>query len=162
MTSLIEGLWLAENLPIQDGLYRADGAVYGVQLDASIEGGLKILAPFSLEEFLSCHPDMVTSIDTTLEIPLPHSLGYVCCGEGSYGSEGFFGRLDQHRKLIAGLGLPVQGQFKLQDMLQAWMRDKKYRHGIRFVVLNQLGQPESGVTADEATLEGVLSDLAGR
>jgi hypothetical protein len=40
------------------------------------------------------------------------------------------------------------------------MRDKKYRHGIRFVVLNALGRPESGVTADEATLEQVLSDLA--
>jgi shikimate kinase/3-dehydroquinate synthase len=70
--------------------------------------------------------------------------------------------VEQHQQLIAGLGLPVQGEFKLRDMLQAWMRDKKYRHGIRFVVLNQLGQPESGVTADQATLEGVLSDLAGR
>jgi 3-dehydroquinate synthase/shikimate kinase/3-dehydroquinate synthase len=70
--------------------------------------------------------------------------------------------VEQHRQLITGLGLPVQGEFKLQDMLQAWMRDKKYRHGIRFVVLNELGQPESGVTADQATLEGVLSDLAGR
>jgi shikimate kinase / 3-dehydroquinate synthase len=70
--------------------------------------------------------------------------------------------VEQHRQLITGLGLPVQGEFNLPDMLQAWMRDKKYRHGIRFVVLNQLGQPESGVTADQATLEGVLSDLAGR
>ena len=70
--------------------------------------------------------------------------------------------VEQHRQLIAGLGLPVQGEFELQDMLLAWMRDKKYRHGIRFVVLNQLGQPESGVTAGEATLAGVLSDLAGR
>jgi shikimate kinase / 3-dehydroquinate synthase len=70
--------------------------------------------------------------------------------------------VEHHRQLIAGLGLPVQGAFELQDMLQAWMRDKKYRHGIRFVVLNQLGQPESGVTADEATLAGVLRDLAGR
>jgi shikimate kinase/3-dehydroquinate synthase len=68
--------------------------------------------------------------------------------------------VDQHRQIIAGLGLPVRGEFKLQDMLQAWTRDKKYRHGIRFVVLNQLGRPESGVTADEPTLEGVLSDLA--
>jgi hypothetical protein len=40
------------------------------------------------------------------------------------------------------------------------MRDKKYRHGIRFVVLNALGRPESGVTAADATLEQVLSDLA--
>jgi shikimate kinase / 3-dehydroquinate synthase len=70
--------------------------------------------------------------------------------------------VDQHRQLIAGLGLPVEGEFKLHDLQQAWMRDKKYRHGIRFVVLNALGRPESGVTADEATLELVLSDLAGR
>lgn len=91
---------MADNLPIKDGLYRADGAVYGVQADASVEGGLNILAQFSLEEFLSRHPGMVTSIDTTLEKPLPRGLGYVCCGEGSYGSEGFFGRLDQHRNLI--------------------------------------------------------------
>ncbi|HLI41080.1 MAG TPA: bifunctional shikimate kinase/3-dehydroquinate synthase [Streptosporangiaceae bacterium] len=70
--------------------------------------------------------------------------------------------VDRHRELIAGLGLPVRGEFRLQDMLQAWLRDKKYRHGIRFVVLNQLGRPESGVTADEATLARVLGDLAGR
>ena len=68
--------------------------------------------------------------------------------------------VDQHRQLIAGLGLPVRGEFKLQDLQHAWMRDKKYRHGVRFVVLNALGRPESGVTADEATLEQVLSDLA--
>lgn len=100
MTSLIERLWLADNLPIQDGLYRADGATYGVQLDASAKGGLKVLAPFSLEEFLSLHPDMVTSVDTTVERPLPDGSGYLFCGEGSYGSEGFFGLLDQHRKLV--------------------------------------------------------------
>jgi shikimate kinase/3-dehydroquinate synthase len=70
--------------------------------------------------------------------------------------------VDQHRQIIAGLGLPVRGEFRLQDMQQAWMRDKKYRHGIRFVVLNELGRPESGVAADGPTLEGVLSDLAGR
>jgi len=68
--------------------------------------------------------------------------------------------VDQHRQLIAGLGLPVSGEFKLRDLRQAWLRDKKYRHGVRFVVLNALGRPESGVTADEATLEQVLSDLA--
>jgi shikimate kinase/3-dehydroquinate synthase len=69
--------------------------------------------------------------------------------------------VERHRQLLAGLGLPVRGDFKLPDMLQAWTRDKKYRHGVRFVVLNDLGRPESGVTADEATLEAVLGDLAG-
>lgn len=66
----------------------------------------------------------------------------------------------RHQEIIAGLGLPVRGDFALPDMMQAWMRDKKYRHGVRFVVLNELGRPESGVTADEATLGGVLKDLA--
>jgi 3-dehydroquinate synthase/shikimate kinase/3-dehydroquinate synthase len=70
--------------------------------------------------------------------------------------------VEQHEQIIAGLGLPVRGEFKLEQMRQAWVRDKKYRHGTRFVVLNGLGRPESGVTADDATLEAVLSDLAGR
>jgi hypothetical protein len=100
VTSLIERLWLADNLPIQDGLYRADGVAYGVKMDASTEGGLKILAPFSLQEFLSRDAEMVTSIDTTWQTPLPDGAGYLCCGEGSYGSEGFFGRLDQRKNLV--------------------------------------------------------------
>jgi len=60
------------------------------------------------------------------------------------------------------LDRPVEGEFRLADMEQAWMRDKKYRHGVRFVVLNDLGRPEGGVTADTATLDGALRDLAGR
>lgn len=99
VSSLIERLWLADNLPIQDGLYRADGTAYGVEVDASAPGGLKILAPISLEEFLSLDPDMVTSIDITVKKPLPRDAGYVFSGEGSYGSEGFFGRLDQDNNL---------------------------------------------------------------
>ena len=59
-----------------------------------------------------------------------------------------------------GSACPSQGEFRLADMEQAWMRDKKYRHGVRFVVLNELGRPEGGVTADTATLEGALRDLA--
>ena len=70
--------------------------------------------------------------------------------------------VDQHRRLISGLGLPVEGEFRLADMEQAWVRDKKYRHGVRFVVLNELGRPEGGVTADTATLDGALRDLVGR
>ena len=70
--------------------------------------------------------------------------------------------VDQHRRLISGLGLPTQAEFRLQDMEEAWVRDKKYRHGVRFVVLNGLGRPEGGVTADPATLAGALRDLAGR
>lgn len=100
MNSLIRRLWQADNLPVRDGLYRADGAAYHVQVDTSVEGNLKVLAPFSLEAFTSHYPDMITVIDTTLEKALPDGSGYLCCGEGSYGSEGFFGRIDQCRDLV--------------------------------------------------------------
>lgn len=100
MTTLIESLWLAENLPIRDGLYCANGTAYDVRVDSSVQGGLKVLDPISVEEFMAEDPDMVTSIDVTLKKPLPNNLGYAFCGEGSYGSEGFFGRLDQNNNLV--------------------------------------------------------------
>ena len=80
-------------------------------MDASAEDALKILAPFSLEKFLARHPDMVTSIDVTLEKLLPPGVGYLCCGEGSYGSEGFFGQLDQHRNLVWVVYLEASNPF---------------------------------------------------
>jgi hypothetical protein len=100
VTSLLERLWLADKLPVEDGLYRADGAAYGVKMGISVEGGLEIQAPFILKEFLSRHPGMVTSIDTTRVRPLPHGVGYLCSGEGPSGSEGFFGRLDRYKNLV--------------------------------------------------------------
>jgi shikimate kinase / 3-dehydroquinate synthase len=65
-----------------------------------------------------------------------------------------------HRRLLTGLGLPTQGSFELAELRDAWLRDKKYHDGARFVVLNGLGRPEAGIPADEATLEAVLADLA--
>jgi shikimate kinase/3-dehydroquinate synthase len=65
-----------------------------------------------------------------------------------------------HRDLLTALGLPVVGDFPFTQMREPWLRDKKYRRGVRFVVLNGLGQPEGGVTADENTLTAVLNDLA--
>ena len=52
----------------------------------------------------------------------------------------------------AGLGLPVTGQFDLGGLREAWLRDKKYQDGARFVVLNGLGRPEAGVPADDDSL----------
>jgi 3-dehydroquinate synthase/shikimate kinase/3-dehydroquinate synthase len=66
----------------------------------------------------------------------------------------------RHRRLLSGLGLPTSGRLDLEAMQRAWLRDKKYRHGVRFVVLNGLGQAETGVTASADMLAGVLDDLA--
>ena len=68
--------------------------------------------------------------------------------------------VERHRRLLSGLGLPTSGRFDLDAMQRAWLRDKKYRHGVRFVVLNGLGHAEAGVTASAETLAGVLDDLA--
>jgi hypothetical protein len=94
MTSTIARLWLAENLPIRDGLYRADGSARAVRADASAPGGLALLEPFDLDAWLSANPGDCTMIDTTSVVPLPDGTGHLCCGEGSHGSEGFFARTD--------------------------------------------------------------------
>jgi shikimate kinase / 3-dehydroquinate synthase len=70
------------------------------------------------------------------------------------------GVVERHRRLLTDLGLPTSGRFDLEAMQRAWLRDKKYRHGVRFVVLNGLGQAEAGVTAASDVLAGVLDDLA--
>jgi 3-dehydroquinate synthase/shikimate kinase/3-dehydroquinate synthase len=68
--------------------------------------------------------------------------------------------VDRHRRLLSGLGLPTSGRFDVGLMQRAWLRDKKYRHGVRFVVLNGLGRAEAGVTASADMLADVLDDLA--
>ena len=68
--------------------------------------------------------------------------------------------VDLHRDLLSGLGLPVAGRFGLAELREAWLRDKKHRGSTRFVLLNGLGKPVTGVPADEPSLRAVLDDLA--
>ncbi len=68
--------------------------------------------------------------------------------------------VDLHRSLLSGLGLPVAGRFDLQGLRQAWLRDKKYRDGTRFVLLNGLGRPQAGIQADDASLAAAMADLS--
>jgi shikimate kinase / 3-dehydroquinate synthase len=70
--------------------------------------------------------------------------------------------VDLHRQLLGPLGLPVTGRFDLDRLREAWLRDKKYRDGTRFVLLNGLGRPEAGVPADDASLAAALADLSPR
>ncbi|GAA1332472.1 hypothetical protein [Saccharothrix algeriensis] len=91
----ITTLWSAARLPIEDGLYFADGRSYAVEAD---ERGLRLVEAFDLGELLTEDPEWLTSIDITKEIHVPG--GYACAGEGSHGSEGFFARLDEDHSLI--------------------------------------------------------------
>jgi shikimate kinase / 3-dehydroquinate synthase len=68
--------------------------------------------------------------------------------------------VELHRTLLSGLGLPVTGHFSIDELSEAWLRDKKYRDGTRFIVLNGLGRAEAGVLASDEELAGALQELS--
>lgn len=92
VTATLAQLWEREELPIRDALYLADGRAFAVTLDQRAPGGLTVDDPFDLDALLAEDPEWVTSIVVSKQIELDDG-GYVCCGEGSWGSEGIFARL---------------------------------------------------------------------
>jgi hypothetical protein len=98
-TSIVD-LWRAGKLPIRAGLYRADGAAIVARYDPNSPGGLSLLDQFSLEAVMRADPDYVTHIDITVKHELACGGGCLVAGEGSYGSEGFFARIDAANMLI--------------------------------------------------------------
>ncbi|GAC1363495.1 MAG: 3-dehydroquinate synthase [Actinomycetota bacterium] len=48
---------------------------------------------------------------------------------------------ERHRSVLAALGLPVTAAFDPAEVAGAWTMDKKYRGGVRWVLLNGLGNP---------------------
>jgi shikimate kinase/3-dehydroquinate synthase len=75
------------------------------------------------------------------------------------------GRIDEdavatHRAPLAALGLPVSATFTVDDLEEAWEHDKKYRRGVRFVLLAALGRPEAGVEIERNVLERALRRLS--
>lgn len=68
--------------------------------------------------------------------------------------------VERHRDLLSGFNLPIQKRFLISDLNKVWIRNKKYRSGMRFILLNDIGKPQGGVRATEDELSEVLSDLA--
>jgi hypothetical protein len=101
LNNIIE-LWQNEKLPIKDGLYFADGRSFLLDTMASSYNlkSMVRLSQFDLDAFLRADPECLTSIMVTKKVLLGQQEGYLCCGEGAHGSEGFFARLDQTEKLI--------------------------------------------------------------
>ncbi|MFJ4849509.1 MULTISPECIES: hypothetical protein [unclassified Streptomyces] len=99
---LITELWLAGEVPARDGLYRADGTAFGVDLDGPRLSAFRVGDPVDLPALLAADPGLVTAADPhpygTAE--LPDGTGYLCCGDGSREAEGFFARLDSDGNLI--------------------------------------------------------------
>ena len=75
------------------------------------------------------------------------------------------GRLDQygldaHRSSLTAVGLPISAQLELDVLEAAWRHDKKYRHGVRFVLLDSIGSPRADVEADRGAIGAALGRLA--
>ena len=80
--------------------------------------------------------------------------------------------VERHRAVLSAAGLPVSARLDLATLESAWVHDKKYRRGVRFVLLMQptdmnpdmkakgLGVPEAGVSASRDAVERALARLA--
>jgi 3-dehydroquinate synthetase len=68
--------------------------------------------------------------------------------------------VDLHRDVLDALGLPVRGTFDIDLLERAWVRDKKYREGVRFVLLAAVGKAEAGVRASKPALARAVERLA--
>ena len=64
-----------------------------------------------------------------------------------------------HRDLLDMVGLPTQADLDLGDLEVAWRRDKKYRSGVRFVLLEGLGRAVAGIELPRTVLRDALDRL---
>lgn len=64
-----------------------------------------------------------------------------------------------HRRILQALGLPVSAPLEVDDLAAAWQRDKKYRDGVRFVLLQRIGFPVAGIEADRDTIRVALERM---
>lgn len=66
-----------------------------------------------------------------------------------------------HRRVLEGVGLPVTADLSLEAMEAAWQHDKKYKNGVRFVLLDDIGRPQSGIQADRGDIGAALGRMRG-
>ncbi len=105
---------------------------------------------------------------------IEHSIGYERIRHGEAISIGMtcaaylariMGRIeddvvDLHRTTLSHLGLPVQASLDLPALEEAWSHDKKYRHGLRFVLLAGLGRAEPGIRPPKEAIEMAIKEVA--
>ncbi|MGW2955149.1 hypothetical protein [Streptomyces eurythermus] len=96
--TVIERLWQEYELPAVDGLYFADGRAYEVTASRT-ERVLRINEALDVEQLLSEEPDLVVRVDGMSTHELADG-DVLWAGEGSYGSDGFFGRVRSDHGLV--------------------------------------------------------------
>ncbi|MFB7906926.1 hypothetical protein ACFC1T_10895 [Kitasatospora sp. NPDC056076] len=93
--NLVLELWARSEIPDYDALFRADGTAREAFIDGADSLRVELGEPFEVEE-----PEYAREITVESEAELPDGRGYVCCGDGTQGDEGFFARLDAERRLV--------------------------------------------------------------
>lgn len=81
----------------------------------------------------------------------------------AYLSQGL-GRLNEygvevHRRALQEVGLPIAADLSLDAMEEAWQHDKKFKGGVRFVLLDEIGRPQSGIPADRGAIGAALARM---
>jgi hypothetical protein len=99
LTRIIE-LWRAGKVPAWNGMYRADDSARAVDVGGSRLPWFELGEPLDVAALLDDDPPPVYEYDIHCEAELPDGGGYVCCGEGALGADGFFARLDADRNLV--------------------------------------------------------------
>jgi len=78
---------------------------------------------------------------------------------GSFGL-GVEGLAARHARLLNSLGLDVTGPLpKAEEIMEAFRLDKKYRGGVRFVLLEDVGRPRVEAGVPEDLIRGTLEDM---
>ena len=105
---------------------------------------------------------------------IEHAMGYGTLRHGEAVALGMMaaaytaeelGRLDRseveaHERALSSAGLPTAARLDLDALEEAWSHDKKYRAGVRFVLLSGIGRPEAGVRVPRAVLTAAIERMA--
>jgi 3-dehydroquinate synthase/shikimate kinase/3-dehydroquinate synthase len=67
--------------------------------------------------------------------------------------------VERHRRLLSSVGLPTSAALDLELLERAWQHDKKHRKGVRFVLLNRIGEAEPGMEAPRSALVGAIERM---
>lgn len=72
--------------------------------------------------------------------------------------------VQQHRRVLEAVGLPVTATLALEQLSEAWLRDKKFNRGVRFVLLERTPDgkisPRAGVEAPGESIVTAIERLA--
>ncbi len=68
--------------------------------------------------------------------------------------------VDRHREVLSSVGLPTSAPLDIEVLEKAWQHDKKYRKGVRFVLLRAIGDAEAGIAVPREALLKMVASMA--